>query len=269
MPVGSINTASTVLDRGWYMAIKQGLVPGHDIISKFGAMLVGTVLTPITVDGVWPTPSVVTSLELVSDSASDSAADVGAQEITFEGIGTGWTAVTQTIETAGLTAVPLPTDLLRINTWRVTRSGVYSQFSATGGSHVGTLTLQEAGGGALWSSLGITPAAMGRSQIACYCVPAGKTAYIISKNIYAEGGKVADIYLVQRPHADDAATPYTGILELVEREIGVAGGFGVSLKSAKGPFAGPCDVGFLGIESAATDMVSIEFEILEIDNTVL
>ncbi len=63
--------------------------------------------------------------------------------------------------------------------------------------------------------------------------------------------------MVQRPRADDVTAPYSGVLELVEREIGV------SLKSAKGPFVGPCDIGFLGVETAATDMV------LEIDNNAL
>lgn len=248
----------------WYMQIKRGNVPGHSIIEKFGSGNIGTTLVPVTSSLSYQTPTTLTTLEAVSSSANDTAAGTGAQQLTVVGIGAGWAEVTQTVEMNGTTAVTLGTQLFRVYRWWVSRSGTYATQST--GSHAGTLTIRVSGAGATWSTIGVTPFPTGQSQIGCFTVPAGVTGYVVTKNVFAEGSKVADTYFFQRPHADVVTTPFTGAMRLVEREIGISGGYSVNFKAGKGPFVGPCDIGFMSKIASGTDVVSVEFEILLVED---
>lgn len=250
----------------WYTQVALGNIPGYSIIHKFGASLLDTTIHPLTQSTFYRVPITNTALEFVSSSANDSANGSGAQEITIIGsveIDGDWVEVTQTLETNGLTPVSLDIDLIRLPRWYVSRSGTYA--TATAGSHQGTLTIREAGAGAIWSSVVLTPFPNGQSQIGVYTIPSGKIGYLISKDIFVATTKVADIYFFQRPLANDVTPPYTGIMRLVEREIGVVGGYPYQPKAPKGPFVGPCDVGFMGVVSVGTAECSVEFELLLID----
>jgi len=166
--------------------------------------------------------------------------------------------------TNGTTAVALSTDLTRLYRWYVSSSGTYA--TQTAGSHAGTLTIRASGAGATWSQIIASPFSIGQSQIGVYTIPSGYTANLLSKNIFTDTNKTADIYFYQRPNADDVSSPYSGTMRLVEREVGVSGGFNLKTRSPKGSFVGPCDVGFMGKVSSGTAEVSCEFELLIIEN---
>jgi hypothetical protein len=248
----------------FYLQVAQGKITGYSLVHKFGAALLTTSIAPITNSGFYRVPTTATVLEFVSGSANDTAAGSGAQEITIIGTNNTWDEVSQTIETDGTTAVALTTNLTRLYRWYVSRSGTYATQSA--GSHAGILTIQEDSGGDVWSSIPITPFPIGQSQIGVYTVPAGKTAYLLSKNVFVDTSKTADVYFYQRPLADDVTTPYTGTMRLVEREVGITGGYDLRTKAPKGPFVGPCDIGFMGSVSVGTADASAEFELLVVDN---
>ena len=55
------------------------------------------------------------------------------------------------------------------------------------------------------------------------------------------------------------------VMNLVEREIGLTGGHSIIYQIPKGPFVGPCDIGFMGKVSSGTADVSVEFELILID----
>lgn len=248
----------------FYLEVAKGRIEGHSIVHKFGAGTLTTTIGVVTQSSFYRTPLTAQALEFVSDDANDTAAGTGAQEITFIGLSNDWVEVSQTVETNGLTPVALPTNLIRMYRWYVSRSGTYA--TQVLGSHKGVLTVQETGGGDVWAQMGVTPFPSGQSQIGAYTIPAGKTGYLLGKVVFVDTVKAADIYFFQRPNADDVTAPYTGTMRLVEREVGVQGGFDHHFSVPKTPFVGPCDVGFMGLVSAGTADVSVEFELLLVDN---
>lgn len=244
----------------WWHEVKTGNITGHAIVSKFGSADVGTSIVPIATGLVYQTPIAATALEFVSSSGNDSSAGTGAQEITITGLDSSWLEVTQTIETNGVTAVALPTNLIRLTRWYVSRSGTYATQSA--GSHAGNMTIRVSGAGATWALIDAAPFPFGQSQIGCYTIPAGKTGYVVSKNFFSDSTKNVDLYFFHRPNANDVTAPFTGAMRVVEREVGSSGGFGPQWKAGKGPFVGPCDIGFMGVISVGTANIAVEFEIL-------
>lgn len=250
----------------FYVEIKKGNVPGHSIISKFGAIKnLTTALTPITTAGVYPTPAALTSLEFLSDNANDTAAGTGATKVTFEGLGPGWTLLSEEIATNGLTPVALANQYYRIFRKYVSESGTYA--SAAGASHAGILTLREASAGPTWATIELEGGfGLGQSQIAAYTIPEGKRAAIISKHFTTETNKPVTFIFFTRPNADDVTTPYTGVMRTKEMERGIDTTYAVKPVAPTGFEQGPCDVGFMGNTAASTADVSLDFEILLIDD---
>lgn len=243
--------------------VVKGHKTGHSIVHKYGTGTLTTTMSVVTQTGAYQVPTTAQSLEFVSDSANDAAAGTGAREITVIGLNASWEEKTCVINTNGLTAVPIPIDLIRVYRWYVSKSGTYA--TSITASHAGNLTIRGAGGGTVWDTIPVAPLPYGQSVIGAYTIPKGKTGYVLSKIAFVDTAKTADIYLFRRDNADTVAAPYTGIMRIIEREIGVQGGFPVLPKTPKGPFKGPCDIGFFGVVSTGTADVSVEFEILLVD----
>ena len=239
-------------------------VVGEVIVHKFGTGTVGTSLVPVTQSGFYRNPTAAVSLEFVSDDVDDNSAGNGAREITYFCLDSSWLEVTGTVATNGTTAVALGDDCIRLHRWFVSSSGAYA--TQTTGSHEGNLTIRVAGAGDVWSTIPNTPLAIGQSQIGSYTIPAGKTGYLLGKTVFTDTAKVADVYFFQRPNADDVTVPYSGILKIVEREVGVTGGFSHHFAIAKTGIVGPADIGFMAKVSSGTAEVSVEFELLIVDN---
>ena len=70
------------------------------------------------------------------------------------------------------------------------------------------------------------------------------------------------MFFFKRLNADDVTTPYSGAMRVVEREIGIQGGFDHHFTVPKLIGAGPCDVGMMGKVASGTADVSVEFELL-------
>jgi hypothetical protein len=244
----------------WYLRVAEGEIPGYSLIHKFGAGTLTTTMSPITNAGTYQTPSTVQALEVVSDNANDTAAGTGAQEVTLIGLDSSWNEVTVVKELNGTTAVALGANRFRMYRWYVSRSGVYADEST--GSHAGILTLQGTGGGTVWDTMPVTPFPVGQSQIGVVTIPDGYEGRLLSKNIFVDSSKTADIYFFKREHTDDVTTPFSGTMRLVEREVGISGGYALTTVAPKGPFTGPCDVGFMGVMSVGTSECSVEFEML-------
>ncbi len=253
--------------RDFLIEVAKGNIAGHSLVHKFGSADITTAIVPITSALVYQTPTVAASLEFVSSAAGDALNGVGAREITFIGLDASWneqTVVMATHATDGTTAVAISGTWFRLYRWYVSQSGTYA--TAVTGSHVGTLTTRVSGAGATWDTIGIAPLALGQSEIGVYTIPTGKTGYLMSKLITVDGIKEANVFFFQRPFADDVTTPFTGTMRLVEHEVGIQQNLNVPTESPKGPFVGPCDIGFLGETTAGTAEVSVEFELLIVDN---
>lgn len=247
--------------------VARGNVTGYSIVHKFGSGAISTSLIPISSAGVYQTPTTAVALEFISSDAADALNGAGAREITFIGLDANWaeqTVVMATHATNGTTAVAISGTWRRLYRWYVSSSGTYATTAA--GSHAGTLTTRTASAGATWDTIGISPFPLGQSEIGVYTIPLGKTGYLLSKNIFVEGTKPANVYFFQRPFANDVTTPYSGAMRLVEREVGVDGDITINPRAPKGPFVGPCDIGFMAKVATTTADVAVEFELLLINN---
>lgn len=251
----------------WYARVAKGEIPGYSVVHKFGSGLLTTSLLPITQTNTYPTPTTAQSLEFVSSGVADAQNGVGAREITFVGLDANWNEQTVTVATHatnGTTAVAITGTWVRLYQWYVSQSGTYATQSA--GSHAGILTVRIAGAGATWSTIPISPFPVGQSQIGVHTIPTGYTGYLISKDVTVDSSKVTDIYFFQRPFANDVTTPFTGTMKMIEREINVVNSFTKTFHIPKGPFVGPCDIGFMGKVSVGTGEVAIEYELILIQN---
>jgi len=253
----SLRTSSFLIE------VQRGNVSGVKIVHKFGTSSVGTTLQPVTLSGTYKTPTSATALEFVSDNTNDTSDGAGAREITIIGLDNNWKEVVQTIETSGTAPVALPTDLTRLYCWYVSKSGTYAD--GTNFSHAGTLTIREAGGGDVWSTINTTPAPLGQSQIGVYTIPAGKSGFILTQDVYVDSNKVVDFILFQRPSADTVSAPYSP-MRVVNKFIGVSGWAKFDFNAPIDAFVGPCDIGYLAKTGTGTADITVNFEILLVDD---
>ncbi len=259
-------TLMACFNSDFYLEVAKGNVPGHSLVQKFGANQVpnGT-FEAITSTGIYPTPTTAQALEFVSDSAQDGVGGSGAIEVTICGVNASWERITQTVITDGLTPAPLDTDLIRLCRWWVSSSGSYASTGVA--SQAGNLSLRLQGSPAtLWDTISLSPVGESQSTIGAYTIAAGETGYLLSKSMSVDSNKSADIYFFQRQNADDVIAPYSGARRVIEKDLGISGTFTSKPKSPKFPFVGPCDIGFMGKGNAAVADISVEFELLIIQD---
>jgi len=250
------------------LEVQRGNVSGYSTIHKFGRNpSVGTSLVPICDGGFYRTPTSTVTLECVSDDSNDTSAGTGLQEITLVYLDSTFTQQTATMQTNGVTAsTEKVAGVLRLLRAYGSRSGTYA--TQTSSSQKGTITIRENGGGNTWATIpevGTTGFAVGQSLIGAYTVPAAKTAYILSTTLTVDSTKSANLYFFQRQNADDVTTPYSGIMRIQNIYTGVSDVHEITHKTYE-TYPEKTDMGFLGVVSANTADVSVEFELLLIDN---
>lgn len=261
--VGDAFTGSDL--RNFILEVTKGNVPGHSILSVEGFAVVAVAIVPIANSLTYNTPVAPVALEVLSDSADDSPSGLGGHEISMTYINTDWDKVTATRPLAGVTPVALPADVLRLLEWSVSVSGTYGNPFAA--SYVGNLTIRETATPLnIWSVIDNTPPFAGISEIGVTTIPRRKRGYLISKHIAVDAGKTANVYLLSRDNADDLVTPFTGVRKMVERDIGLQAHASIVFEGLKGPFQGPCDIGFIGHAVGQDASIAIEMDLLIVDD---
>ena len=244
----------------------KGNVPGHTVIHKFGRnSAISSTFAPITESSFYRTPTSNTALEVVSNDANDTSTGTGARSITYEGLqesGGNLVVVTNTVSLNGTTAVALPDSLIRLYRWRVATSGTYA--TQTSASHQGTLTIQESGGGNTWSTIVLNTFGRAQSQIGCYTVPTGYTAFI-SEIVYSiENDKEAEILLYQRPGVLNTTAPFDA-MRLVT-EVSSARGVAEANYSAPFIFEEETDILFFGKLKSGSGPGTVDFTLYLVEN---
>lgn len=264
--------SSAILTRNsWtWLDIARSLNSAITSIKKFGRNpLVGTTFVPISIGGVYNTPQSgsATTLRIKSGGdANDTAAGTGAREITLIGTDENFAEVTETVATAGASASSATTTTFtRLYRLFVSESGTYATSSS--GSHSDDIVIENGAGGTDWATIDATDFPKGQSEIGAYTVPAGKTAYVKLRDLSIDSGKTIDMVFFSRLNADETSAPYTA-MRAQSVVSGVTGGsietFG-SVEVPFGPYAGPCDIGFMAKVATGTASVSVEFEIFLVD----
>ena len=268
--VGLDSDANMVRPTWTWMDIARGLQGGVSTILKFGRnSAVGTSFVPVCLGGTYNTPQSTgaTALRIkAGGDANDTAAGTGARVVEIEGLDENFVFVEETITTNGtLASAPTTTTFTRVFRAYVVESGTYASQSAA--SHAGQITIENAAGTEDWLYIDNSNFAKGQSEIGAYTIPAGKTGYVKLRDVSIDSGKTVDIIFFQRGNADETAAPYTA-MRAQSVVAGVACGsiesFGL-VEVPFGPYAGPTDIGFMAKVTSGTASVSVEFEIILVD----
>jgi hypothetical protein len=247
---------------------------GFTVVHKFGRNAdVAGAWEPISLGGVYQMPTAAVSLEFLSSDAADALNGAGMHELTVIGLNASWAE--QTVSTAahatdGTTAVAISGTWLRVYRAYVSSSGTYP--TSFGGSHVGDITIRVASAGATWATIdeangGAVDIARGQTEIGCYTVPTGKTAYLSSWTLTVEPGQTTkpSVIIFQRPNADDTSSSYSGTMREIWTAINIDSPINTKPATPLGPFVGPCDIGFVALGAATTAAVECDFELLLLD----
>ena len=251
----------------FYDEVVLGNVPGHSVVQKFGRNeAVPTTIVPVCIGGIYQTPTVAVTLEVISDDADDTAAGTGARNVILQGLDQDFNLIEEELATAGLSASAATTlTFIRLFRIKVTKSGSYATQTAT--SQHGTLTIRQSGAGATWATIDeiATDFGVGQSQIGAYTIPNGYTALLLSKFVSVETTKSINAYFFQRPNAHIIAAPFEG-MRLVEQETGIIEALTRQTKAPLQKFYEKTDIGFMAIASVGTASVSCDFELMLIEN---
>lgn len=118
-----------------------------------------------------PWLSAAIAMEVVSSSASDTAAGSGARTVVVGYLNAQRQAKTVTLSLNGTTAVAIQEPVLRVNTVAVATVGTYSS------TNVGNISVRAAGGGGI--TYGYIAAGAGLAQTSQYSVPAGMSLDVL------------------------------------------------------------------------------------------
>ncbi len=255
-----------IANKRYYTEVAKGNVPGASAVHKFGHNAsIGTTLTVVASAAVYPMPTTLTTLEMFSsDNTNDVAGGSGARTVTVFGLSTDWLEVSEVVVLNGTTAVTLANQYFRVYRMYVEDSGTYA--TVTTPSHNSTITLRVGGAGATWATFGSESSyGLAQTEVAAYTIPAGKTGYLVNKFVSVEGNKNISVFMTVRTAADTVAAPFSAArTKELDRELS-----GILDKSDEVPEllgAGPTDVFFCAKTNAGTSGVSIEFDILLIDD---
>lgn len=243
--------------------VKDGTVAGAYIINKFGrnASVPNGTMEPVCIGGVWQTPVALTTLELVTTSANDTATGTGARKVRVWGIGVGSAEFTEDVIPNGLTPVALTRSFSRITRMQVIEAGSYAIASAL--SHTGTITLQGVLVGEIWAVIDTATTGMGvgQSQIGETTIPAGYVGTLLSKRISVDSTKTAKVYFFTREGIDIVTAPFS-VMNLKEQEDGITGFMCISPDAPLLTIPEKTDCGFMALGDGAVCSVSVDFQIL-------
>jgi hypothetical protein len=254
----------------WWLDASRGLLTGITNIKKFGRNdAVGTSFVPVALGGNYRTPqsSAATTLRIkAGGNANDTAAGTGAREITLLGLDENFNEVMETLVTAGASASSATTTTFtRLYRVWVSASGSYADQVTP--SHSGQITIEDSAGTQDWAYIDATGFPKGQSEIGAYSIPAGKSGVVKLRNISIDSGKTVDIVFFSRTNIDQTSAPYDA-MRAQSVVSGVAGGsietFG-GIDIPFGPYVGPTDIGFMAKVTSGTATVSVEFEVVVLD----
>ncbi len=230
------------------------------VVHKFGEnSAIGTTLGAVTGTGSYPTPTTLTSLEILSSSALDTSTGIGARSVTVQGISTNWTQITETVIMNGTTPVQLSNQFYRVYRMIVLESGTYATESLS--SHVGIISIRESGGGTTWQIISNSPIPLGQSEIGVYTVPSGYKAHIGNIVVGVEGNKAADIFLLRRENSSNVIAPYNA--RRVLQQFKQVQGIEILVSKANiNSLMETADVGFMAKTITGTTSVSVNYDIL-------
>ena len=128
----------------FFLNVALGNVPNHELVEVFGEILsFGSPTSPADVSSftspsLYPFPTGLSVLSIVSDDAADTLAGTGGRTLLLEGLDDNYDFVTDTIDLDGTTPVLTAVQFFRLNKVEVITVG-------SGGENVGNITISHSG----------------------------------------------------------------------------------------------------------------------------
>lgn len=247
--------------RNFLIEVQKGNIPGHSIVQKFGRNdsvpnASWAFVNELGFTG-WPLSAATTVRIKAGGNAADTAAGLGAQEVTVQGIDDSFNEVTEAIATAGAAASSATSTLF----WRVHRAWV-SVAGTYGSANTGIVLIENSGGG---TDLIRIEAGDGQTQFGGWTVPIGKTAYLLSMHFSVDALKAASIRVFTRDNIDDTTTPFSP-KRLKLFFDGVIGQFNYTTNAPGLVINEKADIWVEAFGGGAITEVSTNFELLIVDD---
>jgi hypothetical protein len=156
------------------LQVSRGQIPNHQTVVVFGY----NADIDTSIETVWPHggllgfPTSALQMKVSSDSASDTAAGVGARTVYIEGLDADHAPISEIVTLNGQTAVLTTNSYLHINNCYVATAG--SNYSAAGSIYIGTGTVTA---GVPATVYDVILYDYNARVTGSYTVPAGYTAY--------------------------------------------------------------------------------------------
>lgn len=246
-----------------YAEIVAGNVPKYSIVQKFGR---NNAVPNASWEGVLQASAQFNFLTVAEKvqiqaggHANDTAAGTGAQAVTVEGLDDTGAFVSESIELAGA-AESAPTTALF---WRVFKAYITDLRAGTyGGANAADIMVENDAGAVDLIAIVLDE---GQSQYGAYAIPLAKTGYLLSIAITVDAAKAINVRLYTRESLTDFTTPYAP-KRLRNYWDGVVSGLTIKPKSPLLVLPALTDIWFEAYGDGAISEISIEFEILLIDD---
>jgi hypothetical protein len=158
-------------DGNFLIEVAKGNIAGHTVIGRFGANeSVGTTFETITGQGgLYTFAAAAQQVNVVSTSVNDTSAGTGARTVVISGLNSSHVETSETITMNGTTNVLSTNSYLRQDLSICVTVG-------TVGVNDGVITVTQQTSGTIMSQINVGD---GRSLMAVFTIPAGKTGFIL------------------------------------------------------------------------------------------
>jgi hypothetical protein len=246
----------------YFIEAARGNIPGASFVHKFGrndAVPNGSwahvSLTPFAITNF--RQSAVAMRVKAGGNAADTAAGAGAREVTIQGLDSNGDEASEAVATAGAAASSATTTTF----WRVYRAWVSAAGTYTA-ANTGAVVIEDSGGGADFITIA---AGEGQTQYAGYSIPSGKTGYLLSVHVTVDSNKTANVRMFTRDNLTDVSVPVDSV-RLKLFWDGLQQNFRFVPKGPELTLSALTDIWFEAYGDGAVSTVTVEFEILLIDN---
>lgn len=258
-----------ISNKAFLIEVQKGNVPGHSIVQKFGRNpLVGLTYVPICSTGIYRTPQVsgATTLRIKAGGhVDDDASGTGAREILLQGIDETGAEVEELLVTNGASAsLSTSNNFIRWYRGLVSKSGTYATQSI--GSMADIITIENGAGTEDWGTIDKNGFVSSQTYIGAYTIPLGKRGFVLSNKLRLETTKIVDAIFFKRENILQTSPPYSAMRAQLEATGLSDFGYVFLPKSMASELPELTDIGFMAKVSSGIADVSIEMEILLIDN---
>jgi len=249
----------------WSHHLAIGNMNQAHVHHQFGRHLtIGTTYSPVSDTGLYrtPQPAAATALRIkAGGNAGDTASGAGARSVRLWGLNASGDEITAIIATNGALASAATTvTFIRLYLAEVYESGTYG--TATAGSHVGNITIENAAGTEDWAQIQLNGFPSGTTGIGSITVPRNHVGLITSIQINPEvqANKSTDVLILKREAILQTAGPYKPIVKIQEI-IGMVSNFEITFDM---PMVVPelTDIGVLAKVSSGTGAISVDMEVI-------